>query len=412
MHLFFANATTRRNLFITLALLAVARMLFICLMPGVYSKDLHAWLRVIDVLNASGNPYRDTGVLNWPPFWMQVLFVLGKFSAHTSISAIHMIQATLIGAEMLTVFISFKITEKFFRSPVPLGVFLTSIALNPISILLSCQHCNFDVFAGMWILLFTYTLMSYHKEKHAELWLAACFFLGMGILTKTIPFILSPLLFAGIQRQRLFTKLFGGMLVVMPVLIGISIIYSLAPYGVKENVLGYRSMAGWYGITGMFNVLGLGQVNSLYNAASPLLLLGIMAFTTLKVRGAYALSPLQLLTLILLLLVFLPTFGPGYSPPYILWFLPLLPVYYLATTPKTKSVMLAAFIIVSCTYIVEYALFESHGSFIAAFFPSENMFSLSRTVGLSYNQSLIRLPMFIAYLLFYARLFRSYKTAG
>jgi hypothetical protein len=411
MHLL-ENHISRKRLFVTLTLLAVARVLFIWLMPGVHSKDLHAWLHVIDVLNAGGNPYRDTGVLNWPPFWMQVLFVLGRLSAYTSVSAIHLIQATLIVAEMATVLIAFKLTEKFYRSPVPMGVFLAAIALNPISIFLSCQHCNFDVFAGMWILLFAYALMSYHREKQTEQWLAACFFLGMGILTKTVPFILSPLLLAGIQRQRLFSKLLGSTLVIMPVLIGMSVIYALAPYGVKEHVLGYRSMAGWYGITGMCNVLGIGQVNDLYNSASPFMLLGIMGFTALKVHKAEAQSPTQLLTLMLLLLVFLPTFGPGYSPPYILWFLPLLPVYYLATSTGMKKLMASGFFIVALTYMVEYALFESHGSFIAAFFPSENVFSFSRNIGLSHNQSLIRLPMFLVYMAFYVYLLRSYKSAG
>lgn len=411
MHLF-ENRVSRNRLFIVLALLALSRILFIWLMPGVHSKDLHAWLHVIDVLNAGGNPYRDTGVLNWPPFWMQVLFVLGKLSAYTSISAIHLIQATLIAAEMATVAIGFKLTEKFFQSPVPVGVFAAGIALNPISIFLSCQHCNFDVFAGMWILLFAYALMSYHREKLAEQWLAACFFLGMGILTKTIPFILAPLLLAGMQRQRLFTKMLGGTLVVMPVLIGMSVIYTLAPYGVKEHVLGYRSMAGWYGITGMCNVLGIGQVNDFYNSISPFLLLAIMGITALKVRKAETLSPMHLLTLMLLLLVFLPTFGPGYSPPYILWFLPLLPVYYLATNAGMKKLMLAGFAIVALTYLTEYALFESHGSFIAAFFPSERMFALCRNIGLSHNQSLIRLPMFAVYLAFYIGLLRSYKSVS
>ncbi|GAA4465855.1 hypothetical protein GCM10023093_18740 [Nemorincola caseinilytica] len=389
-----------------LAVLVAARLLFIAFMPQVYSKDLYAWLHVIDVLDAGGNPYKDTPVLNWPPFWMQVLFGIGKLAKLTSVSAIHLIQATLVLAEVVTATICYTLITRFFKAA-STGVLIAALALNPISILLSCQHCNFDVFAGLWILLFAYCLISYDEDHSAETWLAACFCLGMGIFTKTIPLILSPLLLAGVGRRSITTNIFGSVLLLTPVAIGMGVIYTLAPAGVSEHVLGYRSMGGWYGITGLLNVAGVKGGNEAYGAIAPWLLLLIMLLCAWRVRIRASLLPAQVLVTMLILLVFLPTFGPGYSPPYILWFLPLLPVYYTRATPALRRMMVAGYCIVALTYITEYAFFPSHGAFIKAFYRSDEVSHLCDVMGMSTSQSLIRLPMFLCFVMFFIALLRN-----
>lgn len=395
-----------RPLAIVLLALIFARTLFILLMPAVYSKDLFAWLHVIDVLEASGNPYRDTSVLNWPPFWMQVIFVIGKLAKYTHLSAILLFQVTLIVVEVISATLCYCLVRKFFSKTTGKGVFVAALALNPISIFLNCQHCNFDVFVGLWVLLFAWALMAHHTDGAVESWLAACFFLGMGIFTKTIPVFLSPLLLAGVRYRKVSTTLFGGMLLLTPVVIGMGVIYTLAPWGVKENVLGYRSMGGWYGITGLLGVLGIKGGNEVYGALAPWLMLFIMLLTTWRVRTKASLSPDQLITTMLTLLVFLPTFGPGYSPPYILWFLPLLPIYYTIASPRTRKTMLVGFAVVALTYITEYGFFASHGAFMKAFDRSEHMSHLSDVMGTSHSQTLIRLPMFASYIIFFILLLR------
>lgn len=395
-----------RLILLILSVLLLTRVLFIFLMPATYSKDLYAWLNVIDVLKNGGNPYRDTGVLNWPPFWMQLIYGVGRIAGITSLPAAKLFQALLIGGECAVVVVCYSILTKFFRFRNMTAAFLAAFAISPICVFLNCQHGNFDVFVGLWILLYAYALLSFYGNKSPVNWLAACFFLGMGILTKTVPFILSPLLLIGIQKQEKPITLFGLVLLLAPVTIGMSIIYTLSPAGVSDHVLGYRSMAGWYGISGMLNVLGADTAIDAYGNASAWFISCLMLIIAWRVRKVNTLQPEKLVTALFMLLVFVPTFGPGYSPPYILWYLPLMFIYYVSATPSVKKFMMAGYIVLAATYITEYAFFNSHGAFMKFLDPSDSMAALCGKMGASKSQSLIRLPMFITYIIFYGILLR------
>lgn len=377
---------------------------FILLMPATYSKDMYGWLEVIEILKRGANPYRESGLLNYPPFWMQILYGVSKLSLITKVSATHIIQLILISAEAIVMLVSYVILIGLGKSKSLLLPVIIAFAINPVSILLNCQHGNFDVFIGLWLLLLFYLLSEFYKHNSPVSWLMACFVLGIGILTKTIPFILIPVMLIGIQKQNKLTNLFGVVLILMPVTLGISIIYALAPEGVSSNVLGYRSMAGWYGISGILNLIGQIDLIDKYSAISPFIILLLMLLVTLRVRKIDRLSPNQLLVLLLCLLVFLPTFGPGYSPPYVLWFLPLTVIYFFMVDKIRQRIMVIGYVILVLTYIIEYATFSSHGAFIQYFDSSETTRQICELWGKSKSQSLIRLPMFAFYLLFYALL--------
>ncbi|MES2478261.1 MAG: hypothetical protein V4561_04195 [Bacteroidota bacterium] len=393
-----------KPIFFMLSAFLLCRIGFILLMPATYSKDMYGWLEVIEILKRGANPYREASLLNYPPFWMQILYVVYKLSLITKLSATHIIQSILISAEAIVMLVSYAILVCLEKKGNLLVPFVIAFGINPVSILLNCQHGNFDVFIGLWLLLLFYFLSEFYKHNSPVSWLMACFVLGIGILTKTIPFILIPVMLIGIQKQNKFTNLFGLMLILMPITLGISIIYTLAPEGVSANVLGYRSMAGWYGISGILNLIGQIDLIDKYSAISPFIILLLMLLVTLRVRKIIELSPYQLLILLLSLLVFLPTFGPGYSPPYILWFLPLSVIYFFMVDKFRQRIMIVGYVILALTYIVEYATFNSHGAFIQFFDTSESTKLLCELWGKSKSQSLIRLPMFAFYLLFYALL--------
>ena len=386
-----------RPLLVLCLVFILARVAFIALMPHTYSKDLYAWLNVVDILKAGGNPYTSTGALNWPPFWMQVLYGCSLISSAISVSLIHAIQAVLIAGEALVLLPCYFILRRFFNIAQPLKVLIAGWALNPVCIFLTCQHCNFDVFAGLWILLFVAALISFQNDDTVAKWLMACFFLGMGVLTKTVPFILTPLLLAGIRKLPLSTIIFGLALLVTPVVIGMSIIFTLAPAGVMNNVVGYRSMPGWYGITGFMDLANNWNLIRWYARITPLFILLAMAVTGWRVYHAGKLPPLRLALTALLLLMALPTFGPGYSPPYIYWFFPLLIVAYCTSLAGIQRFMLAAYVVVALTYITEYAFFDSHGAFLLHFYPSSQMKTLSDWLGNEETQVVVRIPMFAVF---------------
>lgn len=401
-----------RSLAILIAALIGARMLFILLMPPVYSNDLRAWLRVMDVLQAHGNPYGQTEVLNWPPFWMQILFGIHHFCKRTGLSPTHGIQAVLIFGELLVLCAGWVIGRRW-MSPKKLFLpFMLGLALNPASIFLSCQHCNYDVFVGLWILLGAGMLAAWQAKGRTEYWLGACFFIGMGILAKTVPLILAPLLLTGIKRLPWSLRMFGAALLLLPVTIGMSVLITLEPHGVMDHVIGYRSMGGWYGFSGLMAVMKAGGAIQVYKQLSPLLMLAVIGFVSWKSYSEEVADERTLLLRAALIILFVVTFGPGWSPPYLLWYLPLLVVLYPAVGKGLRVLLAVGLIVVSLTYAVEYAFFNSHGAYVLSWFSGADMAALSEKLGTRAYQTFIRLLMFCLYLsLFFAGMRQAGKNA-
>jgi len=400
------------QLLLVYAIFAMARLLFIVFMPHAYSKDLYSWLRVIDILKNEGDPYSTTDVLNWPPFWMQILYGVHEISKYTTVSPTRIIQLVLIGGEAISILPCYIIMRKFFNIENPAKLLILGFALDPVCILLSCQHCNFDVFVGFWVLIFVASLLLYYRAHDVVYWLMACFFLGLGILTKTVPVILSPLLFMGIRKQKASTIIFGMLLLLTPVAIGMSIIFSLGHTGVMNNVIAYRSMSGWYGVTGILGAVKKYDLIEVYRKLSPVVILCIMLYLSRRSYLTDRLQPPKLIAVVLLLLISLPTFGPGYSPPYISWYLPLIIILYGISAHGMRIFLLAGYIIVAITYIIEYAFFDSHGAFLVKLFPSGKMTAWSNMLGAANMQVLIRLPMFAFYIGLCAFLVKVLVTPG
>jgi hypothetical protein len=382
-----------------LATLIVCRLAFMLLMPATYSIDLHSWLRVIDILRAGENPYDKTQVLNWPPFWMWTLRAIGLLSDVTRISAIHLIQAVLILCECAVAATCFVILRKFFDVANPNRVLIPVLAVNPIPILQVCQHGNFDVFVGLWIVLMVFALLQFNRYKTSRYWLLACFCVGMGIFTKTIPLVLVPLLLPGFMKLRSGVRLAGIALTLLPVVLSMILIYMAAPTGVREHVLGYRSLPGYYGITGIMGLYGHNDAMLWYLNNSPWIILCYLALITTIVWRTHLSTPVQVVSATVALLVFLPTFGPGYSPTYIYWFLPLLPVYYITATRPIRVFLLAGLVIVSATYVYEYAIFGSHGAFLLQIIKDPSFRERVEPLGGRMSQVPARLPMFAWYVI-------------
>ena len=70
---------------------------------------------------------------------------------------------------------------------------LVGIALNPVAIILVCQHGNSDVQVGLLVTLAVAALGAHHRSRDIAAWLGGCLFLGLGVLAKTVPLVLAPL---------------------------------------------------------------------------------------------------------------------------------------------------------------------------------------------------------------------------
>jgi hypothetical protein len=378
----------------------LARLLFLLLVPaGAHSVDADHWAQVFRLLEAGENPYAVMPYLNWPPVWPGVIYLIGSVAGGLGLSFLRVLQVFLIMVESLVIVSVLALVWELTPGANARRVVLWGIALNPVAVLLTCQHGNFDVIVALWIVLFVRSLVRFHRSRHPRAWLAACAFLGLGIVTKTVPLVLTALLANGWQSVPPRQRWLGGALVFAPVLLGVGFIYALAPEAVAQHVLRYRSLGGWFGVTGLLARAGLSWLIGAYGTLFNLLLIAILGATGLRLARRSASSEREIVLLAALLLLTIPALGPGYGPQYLQWSLPLLVALYPAYDARWRWTLGIAAIVAAGTYVVEYALFPSHGAFLAHLFEgSERVVEWGRAWSGPAAQTWIRLPLFAALL--------------
>lgn len=353
-----------RPLLLVVAVGVGVRLLFLAAVDSrAVSIDLKAWSRVAWELDAGHNPYATTPFLNWPPLWMTVLWCLKKISLLSGLPFLRAVQLFLIAAEA-GLWVATDRLMGALSVPNRRRLLLLGFAVNPICILLTCQHGNFDVLPAIAIVLFLLWMFRWLERGEPADWLLAAFFLGLGILAKTVPLILSPLALAGSRRLPRRVLALGAALAFLPSAIGVAVLWVLAPDATAAHVMGYRSLPGWFGWTGILRRLSGEDWVRAYARALPAIFLAAIAWTARAIRRSPAVSRRELLVGALLLLVAIPLFGSGYGPQYLFWFWPLL----LCAAPggsRTFRLAAGAFAgIAAVTYVFQYALVGYFGKFL------------------------------------------------
>lgn len=393
-----------RDLWIVLLAAWAARAAFIRLLPAAaYSSDTDSWMRMWQTLSSGGNPYTTPPCLPYPPLWIQIVFVLGKTRAWTGLSFVLLLRLLLIGFESALIVATWELTKRTAPHARRLPLFLAGMSLNPIAILIVCQHGQFDVLVALWIVLMLLSLVRFNESRDALDWLLACVFLGLAILTKTVPLILAPLAFLGTGGLSRKARVLGWLFILGPVTLGLSVIYVLAPDAVAANVIGFRSLPGWFGITGILLILGEPAAARAYQSLYPLAALGTVIVLSIAAYRGWKLANAGIALIALTLLVSVPLLGTGYGPQYIFWSIPPAVACALGFGPFWKWLTIGCFAVAIVTYVFEYAICPSHGMFLVRMFPeSAALVQMSRTWSDQAHQTLARLPWFFALAWFFA----------
>ncbi len=294
---------------------------------------------------------------------MQVLSALGRLASTTGIRVVDAIRFLLIAADAGLLVAA----DRWMASlgvPRRRLVLLAGFALNPICILLTCQHGNFDVLVALAIVLFLLWIGRFLEGEESDAWLVSSLFLGAGVVLKGAPAILAPLAASGARRLTAAARALGVALVFGPAIYGLSVIFALAPSEATRSVLRYRSISGWFGVTGFLHWLRLDAAIPYYFGLFALGLVAAAAAAGIALWRAAIVTPRRLLLTALLLLIAIPFLGGGYGPQYLLWFWPLL---LAAVPPASARLHWAAAIFAGAalgTYLGQYALMESLGSFL------------------------------------------------
>lgn len=377
------------------------RVLIIIVLPhAAHSADVENWLGVLRALRLGQNPYSATTFLNWPPLWMQVLFFLDRVATFTGIDIIHLIQTILISAEAIGAVLLASILNAH-RVAKAKYILLFGYSANIILLTQVCQHLNFDIIVGALVIGYIWFLDMETRAATERLgdYFRGSLSVGLGILAKTIPLVLAPIVYLDGKRFSRSDRVTSAILFFGPVALGISVIYTLTPFGVEKNVLGYRSASGWFGVSGILTNFISPEWTATYERLSPAMFLLLMLVVALSFRTR-AMDDRSRVLASSFLLVSIPSIGPGYGPQYVSWFALLLVLAYAVCDLRwLRWLLLAFYLIGSVTYLIEYAMFPSHGMALAHL----RWFDIERSVFLSWTspeqQTLARLPLFAGYLL-------------
>ena len=410
--------THLRDILIVLIVSWAVRLAFVCMMPeGARSFDAYSWGHQADLMKAGINPYQANTLFNWPPVWMQFVFLISKVSDFLNVPFFRVLQLCLILVESAVIIQVMRLIRKIAPAANARAIAIFGIALNPAAIFLVCQHCNFDVLMVFWVLSAAASLLRYNASEDPIDWLCACFFLGLGILTKTVPLAFIPLLAGGFRKASAPGRLLGALFVLGPVSLGMSVIYALAPTEVLHNVLEYRARSFFFGFPGFLHAMGTDNFAGYFDDAFYLLGIGVMILTWRYLWEHRSLGDRETILYIALAFLAIPGLGPGFGNQYFYWFLPFFVISYAAFGAPWRKLLIGFAIISAISFIIDYGLDRAYGyNFLyilsQASTPGElHDWSMTTTNALSINaihweiwlespsdETMERVPLFIAIL--------------
>ena len=393
-----------RDLALVLAAAWLARVVFIAAIGDAHSLDVDYWQGALRALDKGQNPY-ETGVLNWPPLWLEIIVGLDAVADSTQISFLSALRIYLVLVESAVV-------ATLYLTLVALGAprervrraLLFGIALNPVAILLVCQHGNSDVNVGLFVTLAVAALLAHRRSRDVIFWLCGCLLLGVGVLAKTVPLVLAPLLAPGFRLATPAGKVLGVTLLLGPATLGVSVIMSLVPGAVLEHVIRYRSTRGFFGLSGMLEELTSLDDRFPYGSVFTLAVVVMVVWLWRRLSREAPLPPERLFLLVATVLMAVVAFGPGYGPQYAYWFMPALIATYVLLDDAWRRLLRVAYVVAGLTYAVEYAFVPWLGGYANALAgDSDWVADASAYLDDPDRLVLFRIPLFIAYLVLIAK---------
>jgi hypothetical protein len=447
-----------RDLAIVLAISWLARLAFIAAIGDAHSLDVDYWRGALSAQDEGHNPY-ETDVLNWPPFWLQIIVVLDAAAAQVGISFLSALRIYLVLVESaIVVTLYFTLVSVGAQRGAVRRALLVGIALNPVMIILVCQHGNSDVNVGLLVTLAAAALIAHRRSRDVVLWLCGCLLLGLGVLAKTTPLVLAPVLAPGARLASRTGRVPGLTLLLGPALLGLSVIAALVPRAVLDHVISYRSTRGFWGFAGVLDEVTV--INNRYAAGSVVVLLALAAlawwwgrrppnavsartcrylvaaavlmvsvvvlvelldrlgfdarsrydnvFTLAVVSMAswlgYRLfheeppTAERLFLLIAVVFMVVVAFGPGYGAHYAPWFLPALIATYVLLDDNWRWLLRIGYVIAGLTYAIEYGVIPFLGAWAVAMFgSSEWITDVGEYLIVPHRWVLFRIPLFVVY---------------
>jgi hypothetical protein len=232
---------------VTMVIIAgtIIRLFLAVVLYGNY--DMNSYEIVTDILTRGGNVYAQTNRYNYSPLWFMILFGLKRIQLAFDIPFHFVVRTFLCCVDLLTLACLILIAR---IKKLPVTRTAIFFYLSPVSFLVTGYHGQFENLAMLMVLtgIFMYLWLTTRPVlRTVLLWLFAT--TGMIIKHNTF-YELIICLNSSMKRNWIKLSLF---------VISVAIFLSLfIPYwdmgrkGIIENVFGYSSLFGLYGVTSLF----------------------------------------------------------------------------------------------------------------------------------------------------------------
>jgi hypothetical protein len=264
------------------------------LLSGFHGNyDTESYALVAEIARSGGDLYHDTTRYNYSPLWAGVCVAVEAAAKAIGTRPILVFGGLLLLADAATALLVYVLARR--RAPRSAALAALLFFANPVSILISSRHLQFDELA----ILFLLAAIAF-SERARDVSAAAA--LSVSVLVKHVTG-LHPLLF----RRR------PGARGLLPVLLPYgAFLASLLPYAaswreILQNVVLYRGVTGHYGIEVIVLLPGVPDW-----APVPIFVAAVAVAVTRLSRVELARASLLLFLVILI-------FAPGFGRQYCVW---------------------------------------------------------------------------------------------
>jgi hypothetical protein len=298
----------RMTLPIILLIAAIARLVPALWLPVGAGYDIESFRLVTDALLSGNEVY--TSVLGRHPYLPLQMYVMGGMawlSNATGLPYVAAIKLPAVAADVALTWLIYRSLTGMGRRPATAATFALLYALNPVSVLVTSYHGQFEA-VTLLLMVTSWSFWRFGRRGHAS-----AVALGFAILNKTWPVIMLPVMWLRLRDTR--SRLLYALLALGIPLAGIALyllVFQADPMPMLRRALTHRGVPGYWGVGSVLAPLGesVPMAQSLFDGLSAARNVILVAGIGLALWWTRRQSTLDaLLTVILTLLAVTVGFG-------------------------------------------------------------------------------------------------------
>jgi hypothetical protein len=237
-----------------LGLALIVRLLPAALLPVGAGYDIESFELVAEALLDGQDIYSAASVMGRHPYLPFQMYLVGASmmaSRATQIPFVVLVKLPPILADVAITALVYRVCRRRGSLVGDASAWALAYALNPISILVSAYHGQFDSIPVLFL------LTAWYLWQFGQRYTRSALALGMGIVSKTWPVVLLPIVFIRARSRR--SKL-GYVAIAFGIPMLFTAIYLMAFHGKVLPLLGraltHTGVPGYWGITGLLALGG------------------------------------------------------------------------------------------------------------------------------------------------------------